>query len=202
LWSPLERVFAFPVFANAAFSGPLLGPVVGGFIAQSSAVSWRFVEWTTLIFGGLVFALVFFFLPETYPQILLKWKSQHLRAITADDRYRAAIEIREESLTTRLKRSLYRPFLLTAKEPIIILFTLYLSVIYIVFFTFLNGYTYIFEDTYNLSQGVGGLCFIGIIIGLFCASGLVPLIYHWAKRDLKKIQDQGGERLPPEFRLW
>lgn len=25
LWSPMERVFAFPVFANAAFTGPVLG---------------------------------------------------------------------------------------------------------------------------------------------------------------------------------
>jgi hypothetical protein len=49
LWNPLERVYTFPVFANAAFTGPLLGPVMGGFIAQSSAVSWRWVEWSTYI---------------------------------------------------------------------------------------------------------------------------------------------------------
>lgn len=30
LWSPMERVYAFPVFANAAFMGPIFGPVVGG----------------------------------------------------------------------------------------------------------------------------------------------------------------------------
>ncbi|SMQ49745.1 unnamed protein product [Zymoseptoria tritici ST99CH_3D7] len=99
-------------------------------------------------------------------------------------------------------RALYRPFLLTAREPIIILFALYLTVIYIIFFTFLNGYTYIFDDNYNLSHGIGGLCFVGIIIGLFSASALVPLIYKWAKRDLPKIRAEGGERLPPEFRLW
>lgn len=27
LWNPLERVITFPIFANAAFTGPLLGPV-------------------------------------------------------------------------------------------------------------------------------------------------------------------------------
>ena len=46
LWNPLERVITFPIFANAAFTGPLLGPVIGGFIAESSAVSWRWVEWS------------------------------------------------------------------------------------------------------------------------------------------------------------
>jgi hypothetical protein len=79
---------------------------------------------------------------------------------------------------------------------------LYLTVIYIVLFTFLDGYTYIFEQTYGISQGLTGLCFLGIIIGLFGASALVPIIYKWAKQDLQKIREQGGDRLPPEFRLW
>lgn len=59
-----------------------------------------------------------------------------------------------------------------------------------------------FEETYHLSQGVTGLCFLPIVVGLFGASALVPLIYKWAKRDLAKIQERGGDRLPPEFRLW
>ncbi|KAK5695953.1 hypothetical protein LTR97_008373 [Elasticomyces elasticus] len=200
LWSPLERVYAFPVFANAAFTGPLLGPIMGGYIVQY--LGWRWVDWITLIFSGLIFALVFFFQPETYPPTLLKWKAAHLRALTGDDRYRAEIEIRQESLAHRLKRALYRPFLLTAREPIIILVALYLTVIYIILFTFLDGYTYIFTDMYGISQGLTGVCFVGIVLGLFGASALVPLIYKWAKRDLAKIQEAGGTRLPPEFRLW
>lgn len=202
LWSPLERVFAFPVFANAAFTGPLLGPVIGGYIAQSPLLSWRWVEWITLIISGLVLVAVVLFQPETYPQTLLKWKAQHLREITGDDRYRAAIEIRQDSLASRLKRALYRPFLLTFHEPIIILLALYLTVIYIILFTFLDGFTYIFQETYGISQGLTGICFLGIIVGLFGASALVPIIYKWAKRDLAEIREQGGERLPPEFRLW
>ncbi len=142
------------------------------------------------------------FQPETFAPILLTWKAGHLRNITGDDRYRGPVEVRQESLTVRLKRALYRPFLLTFQEPIIMLVALYLTVIYIVLFTFLDGYTYIFEQTYGISQGLTGLCFLGIIIGLFGASALVPLIFKWAKRDLKKIQEEGGDRLPPEYRLW
>lgn len=201
MWSPLERVYAFPVFANAAFTGPLLGPIIGGYIAQSHQISWRWTEWITLIISGLVLVSIVLFQPETYPQTLLKWKAEHLRAITGDDRYRAAIEVRQDTLYHRLKRALYRPFLLTFREPIIILLALYLTVIYIVLFTFLDGYTYIFQDTYGISQGLTGVCFAGIIVGLCGASILVPIIYKWAKRDLAKIQEQGGSRLPPEFRL-
>ncbi|OJD35748.1 mfs general substrate transporter [Diplodia corticola] len=203
LWNPMERVFAFPVFANAAFTGPVLGPVMGGFIAQSSAVSWRWVEWTTLIMSGLVLGAVVLFQPETYPPVLLRWKAQHLRRITGDERYVAEVELMGATFGERIKRALYRPFLLTLSEPIIILVALYLTVIYIVLFTFLDGYDFIFGEVYGVSQGITGLCFLGIAVGLFGASALVPIIYKWAKRDLKKIQEEGrGDRLPPEFRLW
>lgn len=202
LWSPMERVYAFPVFANAAFMGPIFGPVVGGFIGQSSRVSWRWTEWITLIISGLILFNVVMFQPETYAPILLKWKAAHLRELTGDDRYRAEVEIQDVPFIKRLGRALYRPFLLTISEPIIILIALYLTVIYIILFTFLDGYDFVFAQTYGFSEGITGLSFIGIGIGLCLASILVPIIYKWAKNDLAKIKEQGGTRLPPEFRLW
>ncbi len=197
----MERVFAFPMFANAAFLGPVIGPVLGGFIAQSTGVTWRWVEWTTLIMSGVVLALVVVFQPETYAPVLLAWKAHHLRNVTGDQRFVAEMEIRGESFLHRLGIALYRPFLLTL-EPIVLLVTLYLTVIYIVLFTFLDGYDYIFGEIHGTSPGITGLCFLNIAIGLFGASLWVPLIYHWAKRDMAAIRERGGSRLPPEFRLW
>ncbi len=202
LWNPMERVYAFPIFATAAFMGPIFGPIVGGFIAQSSQLSWRWTEWVTLIISGAVLVLVILFQPETYAPILLKWKAKHLRDLTEDDRYRAEVEVREETFIHRLGHSLYRPFILTSQEPIIMLVALYLSVIYIILFTSLDGYTFIFTKTYGLSQGLTGLSFLGIGIGLFCALCLVPLVYARANRHLRKVKESGGDRLDPEFRLW
>jgi MFS family permease len=201
---PMERVFAFRVFANAAFMGPIFGPVVGGFIGQSSLVSWRWCEWITLIISSLIFGLVVLFQPETFAPILLKWKAAHLRRITGDDRFVAEVEIRAESFWNRLLHALYRPFVLTAREPIVILFAIYLTVVYIILFTFLDGYTYIFGKTYGFSEGFTGLSFIGIAIGLCGASLLVLLIHRWAKKDLAPAKEKDGPnaRLPPEKRLW
>lgn len=131
IWSPMERVYTFPIFACAAFAGPLLGPVIGGFIVQSPYLSWRWVDWITLIISAVVLAIVTLFQPETFPPVLLKWKAKHLRDLTGDDRYRAEMEIRSESFMQRLGVALYRPFLLTATEPIIILIAIYLTVVYI-----------------------------------------------------------------------
>lgn len=74
--------------------------------------------------------------------------------------------------------------------------------VYIILFTFLDGYTYIFGDTYGFSEGITGLAFVGIAVGLCGASILVPFIYASAKKKLVVIKANGGTQLPPEFRLW
>ena len=85
----------------------------------------------TLIISAVVLGIIVFLQPETFPPILLKWKAQHLRELTGDERYCAELEIRSETFMQRLGTALYRPFLLTATEPIIILIALYLTVVYI-----------------------------------------------------------------------
>jgi hypothetical protein len=112
-------------------------------------------------------------MPETFTPILLKWKASHLRRITQDERYVAEVEIRADSFGKRLIRALYRPFILTVREPIVMLFALYLTVVYIILFTFLDGYAYVFGETYGFSEGLVGLSFAGIGVGLCFASLLV-----------------------------
>lgn len=155
-----------------------------------------------MIFSGLVLALVLAFSPETYAPVLLKWKAKHLREITGDQRYRAEIEVKDTTFFQSMRTALYRPFLLTVTEPIIVLIALYLTVVYIILFTFLDGYVYIFQMPYNLDDGLLGCCFLGIVVGLFCASALTPLIYKWAKKELAKREEEGIHHLAPEFRLW
>jgi hypothetical protein len=165
------------------------------------------VEWITLIISGLVLVSICLFQPETYEPILLKWKASQLRHITRDNRYLAPSEIRHHSFSNRMLQALYRPFLMTVQEPIILLWTAYLTIIYMLLFGFLAGYSFIFGDTYHMSQGITGLMFLGMTIGLFlCSVPLTPLIYQWAKRELAAIKeanpDQIQVRLPSEFRLW
>lgn len=205
LWTPVERIYTFPVFATSGFVGPVLGPVMGGFTAESSVVSWRWTEWTTLITIGLVLLSALLFMPETFSPVLLTWKAHHLRTVTGDTRYRAPVEVKGVPFRERMKVALYRPFLMAATEPIIIVFSLYFVIIYIVLFGFLPGYTFIFQDVYGMSQGITGLLFLGIGVGLFLATSLVPLIYFLAKRDTRKLQEASPgtvAKLPPEHRLW
>ena len=202
IWSPLERIYTFPIFAISSFMGPALGPIVGGYVGQSPLVSWRWVEWITLILSGITLVAVVVFLPESYSPIMLKWKAQHLRALTGDERYQAKIEIDNSTFTSMITKSLGRPFVLTMTEPIIILVAIYLTVIYIIFFTFLNGYTFIFTNVYSFTQAQTGLAFLGIAIGICIAACFVPLVYRMYKRDLKSAEEAGFTSTAPESHLY
>lgn len=156
----------------------------------------------TLITSGLILISIVLTMPETYTPILLKYKAQQLRRITGDRRYVSTSEIREESFGHKIKRALYRPFLILLREPIVLVFALYITIVYIILFTFLNGYTFIFTRTYSISQGLTGVCFLGLVLGLLSCLLLVPLIGRWYRTALRTAQAQGSTSLPPEHRLW
>ncbi|KAJ4256263.1 hypothetical protein NW762_009343 [Fusarium torreyae] len=198
MYNSLEKTWSFPLYAVAGFGGPMLGAVMGAYIGPSTAVSWRWTEWTMLIASGLVLIIVLLFMPETYGPLLLQWKAAHYRRITGDDRFRCAHEIADASLFSRLKVSMTRPFIMLT-EPIIIAMTLYISVLYIVLFTFLVGWPYIFEDTYGLGQGLANIIFIAMLLGTQINFAFVPIVY---RKTLRATQTQGEGRFKPEIRLW
>lgn len=203
LWTPAERVFAFPMFACFAFLGPMVGPVIGDWVGQSPDLSWRWTEWFTLIISAVVLAMVLLILPETYSPVLLRWKAEHLRRLTGDDRFRGAIDTQQTPLITRLHCALYRPFVMLVREPIPLLFGLYLMVDFIILFTFFTGYTYIFTDIYGLSQGMTGVCFIGEMIGVVSCAAFIPLNMYLRKRDIARAKAIGpDEKVAPESRLY
>lgn len=202
MFDAVEKTWAFPLYAIAAFGGPMLGAVMGAYIGPSTLVSWRWTEWTMLILSGLVVCLVFLLMPETYAPLLLRWKAKHLRRVTGDGRFRSEHEIVKATLLSRLRVSMTRPFLMFT-EPIILAMTLYLSVVYIVLFTFLIGWPYIFEYTYGISQGLSNVIFISMFVGLQFTFLLVPVVYRMTIKQVKEAESRGeGQQFNPEIRLW
>ncbi|KAI1078916.1 major facilitator superfamily transporter [Whalleya microplaca] len=202
MFNNLEKTWSFPLYAISAFGGPMLGAVMGAYIGPSPLVSWRWTEWTMLILSGLIMALVFLFMPETYSPLLLQWKAHHFRRITGDDRYRSEHEIVEATLFSRLKVSMTRPFVMFT-EPIILAMTLYLSMVYIVLFTFLVGWPYVFEHTYGISQGLSNIIFISMFVGTEFTFLLIPIVYRITTKQIALAESRGeGAQFNPESRLW
>ena len=64
------------MFLISPFVGPVLGPIVGGYITES--IGWRWTIWVLMIFAGLVLPFQAF-APETYGPFLLYKKAKRLQ---------------------------------------------------------------------------------------------------------------------------
>ena len=202
LWPPRQRALAYGLSSALNFSGIFLAPMVGAWIGQSTALSWRWTEWVILLMGGISAFLIVFFAPETYSPTILSWKATILRQATSNPKYRSDHELRLEPLWSRLLHSTWRPFDMLVHEPTIVLFTIYLTILYVVSFSFLTGYTFIYGDIYHMSQGSVGLCFLGLDVGIGFAALLAFPLHRKYIQDLDKAHANGESGLPPEERLW
>ncbi|KAF6804021.1 MFS transporter [Colletotrichum sojae] len=198
MYNRLEKTWSFPLYAVTSFGGPMIGAVMGAYIGPSTTVSWRWAEWTVLIASGLVLILILLCMPETYGPLLLQWKAAHYRRITGDERFRSEHEILDATLLSRLRTSMTRPFLMLT-EPIIMAMTLYITVVYVVLFTFLVGWPYVLEYTYGLSQGLANIIFIAMFVGTQINFSLVPIVYRMTVRRTSRKDDGSFD---PETRLW
>ncbi|KAH9944642.1 MFS general substrate transporter [Amylocystis lapponica] len=198
IWDPIHRGHGTCLFIAGVFLGPVLGPIVGGFVAQSY-LGWRWVFWVMMIFAG-VCTLFVFLLPETYAPVLLQKKAQRLRK--ADPIANAALYAEHErtdwSWRNLIHRTLYRPFEMLMVEPVLLLITLYLSLVYGVIYALFEAVPVIFVETRGFNIGQSGLIFVGVGIGTTLGSVMfLPL-----SRRYPELMVKWRGFPPPEQRLF
>jgi DHA1 family multidrug resistance protein-like MFS transporter len=137
-------------------------------------------------------------LPETFSPRIIQCRTHHLRQLTDSDNHTHDLEGRD-SLSKRLAQNLSQPAKFFTTEPVIIALGFYLSVVYVVIFTFLNGFELIFTDTYGLSPGNTGLAFLGICIGALISTALTPLIGYFVQKP--STENEELYEKPPEHLL-
>jgi MFS family permease len=201
IWNTRDMTWAFPMFAVVGFGGPVAAPVIASYIGQSSALSWRWAEWLVLILNAFAILMLLLAMEETLGPRLLQLKAKHFRKLTGDQRFQAASEAESSGLRAILKKNFTRPFIL-ALEPIVLCLTLYNSVVYVIQFTFLVGYPYIFQKVYDIEQGLKNLCFLGLLVGVLLSITVVPFVVLKTKRQLCRDGDDGsGDVIHRESRL-
>lgn len=202
IWNPVERGLAVPLFAIIIFCGSVIGPIGGGWIVDNGSITWRWVDWVTLIVAGVILILTILFLPETYAPMLLSWKAKHLRAVTGNDKYRSPLELRQDTLGQRVGAALTRPFGLLFREPIVMAMALYLTVVFVVMYTTLVSYISVFSGVYGWSPGMTGTVFVASMIGLALPGVLLPGAMKKARAAAAKRQAAGDfSPAPPENKL-
>lgn len=192
-----QRGLAIAVFAAAPFMGPVLGPIAGGFLGQSAG--WRWVQGLLAAFSSVTWLLMAFGVPETYSPLLLQRRAESLSKLTGWV-YVSKFEAQsgKPKLKEVYKTALSRPWILLFREPIVAMLSVYMSIVYGTLYMLFAAYPIVYQQTRGWSQGVGGLPFLGVAIGML---GAVVYSISENKRYNRIAEERYGGFAPPEQRL-
>ncbi|KAH8895565.1 MFS general substrate transporter [Thozetella sp. PMI_491] len=195
IWNLEERGMAIAFFAAAPYAGPVIGPIVSGWINVGSHRLDLFF-WVNLAFAGAVGVLIAA-VPETYAPVLLRRRAARLRAEHNDPNLITEQELVHYSLGDVIRTSLVRPIAMILTEPVLDLMCLYIALIYSILYAFFFAYPVIFTQLYGFNDGQIGLMLIPIIIGAGLALFATPLV----ERDFRTRCCAKGRTPTPEDRL-
>ena len=197
LFPPAQRGLALTLYCVAPFLGPILGPVVGGFVSEN--VGWRWVQGVCCIIIGVIGILGVAFVPETYGPVLLGNKAKKLCKAEG----KVYISVMEKSHGKKkpseiFGRALSRPWVLLFREPIVLVASLYMALIYGTVYMFMGAMPIVYNEERGWSEGTGGLAFMGIAVGTIL--GVAYAIYDNSHRYMKLFTSGAAtaeSRLPP-----
>lgn len=214
MWGPIDRGAGIAIFGLATFMGPglgkssvlicncislscrYLGPIVGGFLTQSS-LGWRWTAWITLIMGTLFALIGLFIIPETYAPLLLSRRASKLRHETKNWAIHAQFDEKRLDFNAILNTYLLLPLKMLAQETILFLVSLYLSLVYCVLYLSFEAFPISFQEERDWGEGVGSLPFISLLVG-FIIGGVIIFIQNYGGYA-KVVREKG--QAPPEARL-
>ncbi|KAG9874635.1 MFS general substrate transporter, partial [Aureobasidium melanogenum] len=168
----------------------------GGFVGET--VGWRWVEGVMAIFTGVLWIIGTLLIPETYPPVLLRKRAAKMSKMTGKV-YRSKGDVDQGPTTFSkvFKTSLLRPWVLLFREPIVLLLSVYMAIIYGTLYMLFAAFPIVYQENRGWSPGIGGLAFLGVAVGMIGA----VLYSIWDNKRYVKVSDAHEGFAPPEARL-
>ncbi|KAJ2741977.1 hypothetical protein GGI20_004810 [Coemansia sp. BCRC 34301] len=178
-----KRGTALGIYYMGPLLGPCLGPLVGGYIGQSAG--WRWVFWVLAIWGGIMFLLAVFVLPETHRRLVA---AKHM--------------IEQVNIPPPLSFKSNNPLLdiATVRYPVVAIVMLHFAMIFGAYFTNATGLPLAFENVYGLSQGVSGACFlpsgVGCILGSLIGGRITDILLRRRRALQVRTEAESKSEMP------
>lgn len=195
MFSAADRGLAMGVFGAMPWCGPVIGPVIGGFV--SAAAGWRWVAATAAFFAAAVTIPHILWLPETYAPVILRRRAAELCKATGK------VYVSEHDLLHDFNRrdlvvnQMKVPWILLFTEPIVATLCTYLAIVSATLYMAFTSFPLVFQGARGWSPGVGALSFLGLAVGSNAA--IIYLIF-WGNPGYARLLERHG-MLPPEARL-
>lgn len=151
------------------------------------------------IFTGVLWIICTIFVPETYTPVLLRKRAAKLSKLTGKV-YRSKQDIHQGKVSFReaFGTALSRPWILLFREPIVLLLSLYMAIIYGTLYMLFAAFPIVFQEGRGWSPGIGGLAFCGVAVGMM---GAVAYSIWDNKRYIRAMEADPSGFAPPEARL-
>ncbi|GAA6055076.1 hypothetical protein JCM3770_001784 [Rhodotorula araucariae] len=199
LWDADRRGDALAVFALMPFAGPALAPIISGAM-QVRGVDFRWIFWLLTMFAGLCGVLFVALLPETYVPYILSVEAKRLRKETGDDRWHAALDKKQtDGFKGTLKRTVLKPFIMIIEEPMLLVITLYMSLVYGVVYLLFEAIPIVFEGVHGLNPLESGLIFLALLTG--GVLGVLAYVLYFNRKYMAIHRAIKPQMVPPEERL-
>ena len=108
----------------------------------------------------------FFLIPETSHQKLLQQRAKRLRLETKNWALHSQRDTVRVDLHSIVHVYLFRPFAMIIQEPILLLITIYMGLIYGILYLFFESTPISFQQERGWNEGVGALPFLSLGIGI------------------------------------
>ncbi|KAJ7135016.1 MFS general substrate transporter [Mycena crocata] len=157
IWNARERGLASAMYNFFPFLGPIIGPVVGGYVVMK--LDWHFNFWLMFIFSVLSLLSGAIFTPETYAPVLLRRRAAKLtRQSTGIVHYVSVHDLGQpKAISQVMFRNFSRPFVFLVTEPIVLCVALYISIVYGTLYALFAAFPIVFQQHHHFSSAQGGL---------------------------------------------
>ncbi|EME41322.1 hypothetical protein DOTSEDRAFT_81674 [Dothistroma septosporum NZE10] len=196
LYRPHKRAIPMAVFVTSVQMGPVLGPLIGGFVTEKR--NWRWTQWV-ILFGIAIVLAITLGAKETYKDTILKSRARRLGIKGPPEPQRTPIEY----FKYFAKKTIVRPLHMTATEPIVLFWNIYTAFLFGLLNAFFAAFSYVFKTTYDFGLGSVGLTYLGQAVGSVAGLTIIVFISEtiWAK-ELAKIRETDlTATLPTEKKL-
>lgn len=158
-----ERSSAMSIFTTSLFFGPTLGPIIGCFVGMTQG--WRWIEGFISIMSGVLWIAGSLMISETYSPVLLCKRARTLSTLTGKT-YRRKVEEHGKPNSAIVKTAFVRPWLLLSVEPVILLISTYLAIVYGILYLLFVAFPVVYHEERGWNSSVATLPFLAVLVGM------------------------------------